>query len=335
MATYLSELTTSAGRLTIRSAQDPLGDILRTMTTQRLLRELADRPESLHSLSPREFEEVTAELLAAFGWRVSLTKPTRDGGYDILGIAESLPGIEQSWLVECKRYAPDKVVGVEMVRQLIGVAHALQIPNTLLVTTARYSRGAVQTSATFPGVQLADFDLVSTWLRRYKDLAGAGAALPGRTFQSCFVSHSTRDADFVSQLVGALRSRGVAVWFAGEDLVPGKHLYEQIKQAIASFDRLLVVLSEASVSSTWVRGEIFEAFRRQQMEGQHVVFPISLIPFERLQAWSLIDPDTGLDLAREIRRYFVLDFSKWHDPSEFGRSIDRLIRALEGPRDVA
>lgn len=305
------------------------------MPAPNRMEELAAKPDRLLDLTPREFEEVVAELLAAFGWRVSLTPPSRDGGYDILGIHEALPGLDVSWLVECKKYAPDRAISVMLVRELLGVTSHLGIPNGLIVTTARFTRDAQALASQFSGLHLADFDRLSSWLGRYRDLAVHKAYLPAKSFQSCFVSHSSQDTEFVSTLVAALRRQGVPVWFAPEDLLPGEKLSKQIKQAIESFDRLLIVLSEASLQSTWVRTELLEAFRREHTEERPVLFPISLLPFDQLRAWSLSDPDTGLDIAREIRGYFVLDFSQWRDPSAFTASVGRLIKALHHPRDAA
>lgn len=55
------------------------------MNVNDVIKAIAKEPNKLHKISPREFEEVVAELLAAFGWEVSLTPATRDGGYIIAG----------------------------------------------------------------------------------------------------------------------------------------------------------------------------------------------------------------------------------------------------------
>ena len=41
-----------------------------------------------------------------------------------------------------------------------------------------------------------------------------------------------------------------------------------------------------------------------------MLFPIPLVPFEGIKTWKLFDADRGIDSAREIREYFVPDFSK-------------------------
>lgn len=49
-----------------------------------VLKFLASDPNRLYGLSPREFEEVIAELFQRWGYAVELTPQTRDGGRDVL-----------------------------------------------------------------------------------------------------------------------------------------------------------------------------------------------------------------------------------------------------------
>jgi hypothetical protein len=104
-------------------------------------------PEQLRELGPPLFEAVIAELLAGFGWEVSLTPPTRDGGYDILGVTADASGLKTSWVVECKRYAADNKVGVEIARQLAGVMGHIGVPNAVIVTTSSFTTGVREFSA--------------------------------------------------------------------------------------------------------------------------------------------------------------------------------------------
>jgi hypothetical protein len=42
-----------------------------------------------------------------------------------------------------------------------------------------------------------------------------------------------------------------------------------------------------------------------------MLFPMRLIGFETLRDWECFDADTGKDSAREIREYYIPDFSDW------------------------
>jgi hypothetical protein len=60
-----------------------------------------------------------------------------------------------------------------------------------------------------------------------------------------------------------------------------------------------------------------------------MLFPISLVPFEHIRGWKQFDADTGIDSAREIREYFIPDFSNWKDSNSYNRALARLIRDLK------
>src|SRR5258708_40197380 len=78
-------------------------EILRVASrTEELLLCGAVTRVDLISLTPRQFEELIAEIWSRFGYEVELTARTRDGGRDIIAIRRS---VEASYrhLIECKR----------------------------------------------------------------------------------------------------------------------------------------------------------------------------------------------------------------------------------------
>ena len=81
------------------------------MEPKDVIAKCAGSPTELRGIEPRLFELVVAELLAGYGWEVSVTQPSRDGGYDILGVTTDPSGMQTSWIVECKRYARNRKVG--------------------------------------------------------------------------------------------------------------------------------------------------------------------------------------------------------------------------------
>ena len=154
------------------------------------------------------------------------------------------------------------------------------------------------------------------------------AATVGK-YSSCFISHSTNDAEFAVQLISGLDGEGVSCWFAPHDVKGGKKLYEQIDEAIRKYDRLLLILSEHSMGSDWVRTEIAKARKREIREQRRVLFPIRLVDFETLRNWECFDADTGKDSALEIREYFIPDFSNWKDHNSYQTAFERLLRDLK------
>jgi hypothetical protein len=109
----------------------------------------------------------------------------------------------------------------------------------------------------------------------------------------------------------------------------GKKMHEQIDEAIRLHDKLLLILSEASMASEWVKTEIAKARKREVREQRRVLFPIRLVDFEELQDWENFDVDIGKDSAREVREYFIPDFSNWKDHDSYRTAFDRLLRDLK------
>lgn len=148
-------------------------------------------------------------------------------------------------------------------------------------------------------------------------------------FSSCFISHSTEDHEFATRLHADLQNKGVRCWFSPHDAQGGKYLYDQIEEAIQVYDRLLLILSEASMQSEWVKTEIFQARKREIQENRRVLFPVSLVPYKTVEQWECFDSDIGQDLAREIRRYYVRDFSNCRNHDLYQAEFEKLLRDLK------
>jgi TIR domain-containing protein/pentapeptide repeat protein len=148
-------------------------------------------------------------------------------------------------------------------------------------------------------------------------------------FFSCFISYSTQDQPFAERLHADLQNKGVRCWFSPHDVRGGRKLHDQIDQAIRIYDRLLVILSGYSMNSEWVKTEIAHARQKELNEQRQVLFPISLVPFAQVREWKNFDADTGKDSAREIREYFIPDFSDWKDHDSYLKAFERLVRDLK------
>ena len=93
-------------------------------------------------------------------------------------------------------------------------------------------------------------------------------------------------------------------------------------------EKLLVVLSKNSINSEWVKTEIGKAFKKGEEIGSQVLFPISLLSYEKLKNWENFDADYGRDLAKVIREFFVPNFENWRDEAEYKENFDRLVESL-------
>ncbi|MCC6990207.1 MAG: toll/interleukin-1 receptor domain-containing protein, partial [Acidobacteria bacterium] len=148
-------------------------------------------------------------------------------------------------------------------------------------------------------------------------------------FYSCFISHAKADEDFARRLYADLQAHGIRCWFAPHDMEPARRSLDQIDEAIRKHDRLLLILSPASMASSWVKTEIAKARDKEVTLKRQVLFPVSLVPFSELRSWTLFDADRGEDTAKEIREYHIPDFSTWKtDQDRYLRLIEKVIRQL-------
>jgi restriction endonuclease Mrr len=124
-------------------------------------------PEKLYDLSPRKFEELVASILEDMGLDIQLTKATRDGGTDIIAsVKNALTSL--LILVECKRYAPDNKVGVDIIRNVAGV-HTLKNPaKSIIVTTSTFTKDAKEIAKELETrIDLKDYEDLKIWLNKY------------------------------------------------------------------------------------------------------------------------------------------------------------------------
>ena len=73
-----------------------------------------------------------------------------------------------------------------------------------------------------------------------------------------------------------MRAKGLRVWYAPEDLKIGDRFQERIEESIRLYDKVTIVLSEASVKSRWVEREVNAAREREDRKGRLVLFPIRI-----------------------------------------------------------
>jgi uncharacterized protein YjbI with pentapeptide repeats len=154
------------------------------------------------------------------------------------------------------------------------------------------------------------------------------ASLEPIQFYSCFISYSHRDEDFARRLHARMEEEHLRVWYAPDDMRGGRKIHEQIFEAIRIYEKLLLVLSEHSMGSEWVRTEIRRARKRELAEKRQILFPIRLVDMDTIRAWECFDADSGKDLAVEIREYHIPDFSVWKDHDQFETAFALLRKDL-------
>ncbi|HEV2802457.1 MAG TPA: toll/interleukin-1 receptor domain-containing protein [Pyrinomonadaceae bacterium] len=151
-------------------------------------------------------------------------------------------------------------------------------------------------------------------------LALVGALQPIQ-FYSCFISYSSRNEELAQRLYADLQSRGVRCWFAPEDLKIGERFRRRIDEVIRVYDRLLLILSENSVASSWVEKEVETAMESEAEQHRTVLFPVRLDD-------SVMEIKTGW--PADVRRTrHIGDFRRWKEHDEYRKAFARLLADLK------
>src|SRR5579859_6308513 len=101
----------------------------------------------------------------------------------------------------------------------------------------------------------------------------------------------------------------------------GDSIHARIDESIRLYDKLLLVLSEHALTSTWVEREVTAAFEKEQQQGQRVLFPIRLddAVMQTKEAWA----------ADIRRRKHIGDFTRWKQHDDYHQALERLLRDLK------
>lgn len=138
-----------------------------------LLNKIATKPSILKQIPTtdwRVFEEIVAEVFRGFGYKVVLTKKTKDGGKDIIALQKDENGKVEKILIECKHWK-DKV-DVKPVREIIGVAVTEEeLPTgVILATTNKFTSDAKKVKIN-PNISvkldLKEYNDILNWIEDY------------------------------------------------------------------------------------------------------------------------------------------------------------------------
>jgi len=134
---------------------------------EKLMEAIEKNPERMLSLSPRQFEELVAELFLREGFEVEITPERKDGGRDVLAVKHSDLGAHL-YLAECKRYSSERPVGVEYVRALYGVVEVERATRGIIATTSYFTKGAQTLSQDLKWrIGLKNYIDLQAWIKKH------------------------------------------------------------------------------------------------------------------------------------------------------------------------
>ena len=147
-------------------------------------------------------------------------------------------------------------------------------------------------------------------------------------FDTYFVSGAAEDETFCRRLCTRLREVRLRAWPALEHApVAG------IGRGLASADKLIVVLSEATLGQEWLVTEVCQVRQREQEQDRRIIFPVRMVSLERIRSWSCVDPETEEDVAAVLQQYFIPDFTNWQNDGPFHSAWQRLLSDLGADED--
>lgn len=133
-----------------------------------ILEKIKFKIQDIHKLNSRQFEILVAELFEKEGYKVHLTKETRDGGKDLMVLENNILG---NFLIyaECKKYSPQNHVGVRLVRELYGTVMADKATAGIMITSSYFSNDAKEYSEKIKHqMNLIDYNFLYNWINKHK-----------------------------------------------------------------------------------------------------------------------------------------------------------------------
>lgn len=114
-------------------------------------------PAGLQQLGGVEFERLIVSLLERMGFRAEMTRASGDGGIDIVATLDK-PVVGGRYLIQCKRFARDSLVGAPTVREFYGALVADRgAVKGILITTSGFTDQAREFARNLP-IDLIDLN---------------------------------------------------------------------------------------------------------------------------------------------------------------------------------
>ncbi|NJL39395.1 MAG: toll/interleukin-1 receptor domain-containing protein [Leptolyngbyaceae cyanobacterium SM1_4_3] len=101
-----------------------------------------------------------------------------------------------------------------------------------------------------------------------------------------FLSHASRDQEFVSKLADELRRHGIPIWYSKINILGAQQWHDEIGHALKRCDWFLIVLSPNSIESMWVKRELVFALQQNRFEDKIVPIIYQTCDYEKL-SWVL------------------------------------------------
>ncbi|MEM8484929.1 MAG: toll/interleukin-1 receptor domain-containing protein [Bacteroidota bacterium] len=153
----------------------------------------------------------------------------------------------------------------------------------------------------------------------------------GLRTHTCLISYAKEDKAFALQLHHDLQDQGIRCWLVPDELKGGQDLQLRTNQALGQHGKLVLILSDSSMASDWVAAELKGMRELEKQERRRMLFPVSLASPPMLQSWTLMEPGSFINLAKELRQYPIPNFSDMHHEPSYESALVQLLRDLKSP----
>ncbi|MCI0712312.1 MAG: toll/interleukin-1 receptor domain-containing protein [Chloroflexi bacterium] len=145
---------------------------------------------------------------------------------------------------------------------------------------------------------------------------------------SVFISYSHSDKEFAKRIFDRLQGEGVRCWLDDKDMKIGDKVYDSINQAIRLHDKVILICSEHSFKSRWVKREFETMLQKEEdHEKANGEFEPLLLPLD-VDGYIFKGADNDY-MVTEIKSRLAADFTNWKDHDAFEASFEKLVKALK------
>lgn len=101
-----------------------------------------------------------------------------------------------------------------------------------------------------------------------------------------FLSHSSLDRAFATEVAGLLHRHGIPIWYSEINIIGAQQWHDEIGAALKRCDWLVVLLSRNSVDSIWVKREVLFALNDRRYAERIVPVLYQPCDYDRV-SWTL------------------------------------------------
>ena len=129
-----------------------------------------------------------------------------------------------------------------------------------------------------------------------------------------FISYKSDEEEYAKRVRDVLEQNGISCWMAPDSIPVGSNYMKQIPQAIDNCKAMIVLVSEKSQHSTWVKNEFSQAVSKEKLVIPYVIqdcpledeFAFSMSTMQQVFAWK--DEEAALQrVVRDIREVLGQD----------------------------